>query len=121
MSNTQETLDFFFSKLTALIEKLPLSHENKNLLWVDTYGKFYEEKMVSKSGSYTQGVTTEWQLQKFYEQFRKNLFNSPVKVEGIWMEELEKLDPSKEKIQTLPSISNKPPKSWQARIFSTFA
>jgi hypothetical protein len=115
-----ETLDFFFSSLTALIEKLPLSHESKNLLWIDSYGKFYEEKIISKDGSYTRGVTTEWQLQNYYHEFLDNLNKTSIKVEGNCLEKLEELDPSRREPKGVIPTLNRPTKTWQARIWSTF-
>jgi hypothetical protein len=70
---TQKRIDGYFDKLTDYINKLPLSDKGRNYLWMHSFCQFYDEQVQSECGKNTYGIQTEWQLQRFIEQFKKNL------------------------------------------------
>ena len=90
----QNKIDSYFEKLTEFINKLPLSDKGKNYIWSDSFCKFYDEPVISENGTNTYGIQTEWQLQRFIEEFKKNLKKSRLKAIEKWTDELNHIEPS---------------------------
>jgi len=91
---TQNRIDGYFEKLTEFINKIPLSDKGKNYIWMLSYCRFYDEPVPSENGKNTYGIQTEWQLQRFIEQFKKNLQKLRIKRFEAYSKELENLLPS---------------------------
>lgn len=90
----QNRIDGYFEKLTEFIKKLPLSDKGRNYLWFISFCQFYDELVLSENGKSTYGIQTEWQLQRFIQQFKKNLEKSRVKAIEQWTDELNNIEPS---------------------------
>ena len=90
---TQNRIDGYFEKLTEFINNTPLSDKGKNYIWMHSYCQFYDEPVPSENGKNTYGIQTEWQLQRFIEQFKKNLQKLRIKRFEAYSKELENLLP----------------------------
>jgi hypothetical protein len=90
----QNRIDGYFEKLTEFINKIPLSDKGKNYIWMHSYCQFYDEPVPSENGKNTYGIQTEWQLQRFIEQFKKNFQKLRIKRFEAYSKELENLLPS---------------------------
>jgi len=91
---TQNSIDDYFEKLTEFINKIPLSDKGRNYLWFNSFCQFYDEPVPSENGKNTYGIQTEWQLQRFIEQFKKNFQKLRIKRFEAYSKELENLLPS---------------------------
>jgi len=91
---TQNRIDGYFEKLTEFINKIPLSDKGRNYLWFNSFCQFYDEPVPSENGKNTYGIQTEWQLQRFIEQFKKNFQKLRIKRFEAYSKELENLLPS---------------------------
>lgn len=80
-------------KLTEFINKIPLSDKGKNYLWYISFCQFYDEPVLSENGKTTYGIQTEWQLQRFIEQFKKNFQKLRLKAVEKWTDELNNIEP----------------------------
>lgn len=89
----QNRIDGYFEKLTEFINKIPLSDKGKNYLWFISFCQFYEEPVLSENGKTTYGIQTEWQLQRFIEQFKKNFQKLRLKAVEKWTDELNNIEP----------------------------
>lgn len=89
----QNRIDGYFEKLTEFINKMPLSDKGKNYLWFISFCQFYDEPVVSENGKTTYGIQTEWQLQRFIEQFKKNFQKLRLKAVEKWTDELNIIEP----------------------------
>ena len=89
----QNRIDGYFEKLTEFINKIPLSDKGKNYLWFISFCQFYDEPVLSENGKTTYGIQTEWQLQRFIEQFKKNFQKLRLKVVEKWTDELNNIEP----------------------------
>ncbi|WP_335637058.1 hypothetical protein [Maribacter arcticus] len=92
--DVQKRIDGYFEKMTDFINKLPLTDKGRNYIWFDSFCKFYDELVLSEDGSTTYGIQTEWQLQKFIEQFKNNLKNLRLKAVEKWTDEINNIEPS---------------------------
>ena len=92
-NNIQNKIDGYFDKLTEFINKIPLSDKGKNYLWFISFCQFYDEPVLSENGKTTYGIQTEWQLQRFIEQFKKNFQKLRLKVVEKWTDELNNIEP----------------------------
>lgn len=90
----QNRIDGYFEKLTEFINKIPLSDKGKNYLWYISFCQFYDEPVLSENGKTTYGIQTEWQLQRFIEQFKKNFQKLRLKAVEKWTDELNRIEPS---------------------------
>lgn len=90
----QNRIDGYFEKLTEFINKLPLSDKGRNYIWFISFCQFYDELVLSENGKTTYGIQTEWQLQRFIEQFKKNLQKPRLKAVEKWTDELNNIEPS---------------------------
>lgn len=90
----QNRIDGYFEKLTEFINKLPLSDKGKNYLWFISFCQFYDEPVPAENGKTTYGIQTEWQLQRFIEQFKKNFQKLRLKAVEKWTDELNNIEPS---------------------------
>lgn len=94
MSKIQNKIDLVFNQLTEYINRLPITNEAKNYIWLDSFTKFYDSyQPIDEEGTkMTYGIQTEWQLKKFREQFNSNI--SKLRINNIkkWTEELNKID-----------------------------
>lgn len=90
----QNRIDGYFEKLTEFINKIPLSDKGKNYLWFISFCQFYDEPVLSENGKTTYGIQTEWQLQRFIEQFKNNFKKLRLKAVEKWTDELNRIDPS---------------------------
>ena len=79
-------------ELTEFISKLPLSDKGKNYLWYFSYCQFYYELTLSENGKTTYGIQTEWQLQRFIEQFKKNFQKLRLKAVEEWTDKLHNIE-----------------------------
>ncbi len=93
-SKMQNRIDGYFEKLTEFISKLPLSDKGRNYLWFISFCQFYDEPVLSENGKTTYGIQTEWQLQRFIEQFKNNFKKLRLKAVEKWTDELNRIDPS---------------------------
>ena len=93
-SKMQNRIDGYFEKLTEFISKLPLSDKGRNYLWFISFCQFYDEPVLSENDKTTYGTQTEWQLQRFIEQFKKNFQKLRLKAVEKWTDELNRIDPS---------------------------
>jgi hypothetical protein len=91
---TQNRIDGYFEKLTEFINKIPLSDKGRNFLWYNSYYQFYDEPVPSENGKNTYGIQTEWQLQRFIEQFKKNFQKLRLKAVEKYTDELNRIEPS---------------------------
>lgn len=89
----QNRIDGYFEKLTEFINKLPLSDKGRNYLWYISFCQFYDELVLSENGKTTYGIQTEWQLQRFIEQFKKNFQKLRLKAVEKWTDELNNIEP----------------------------
>ena len=89
----QNRIDGYFEKLTEFINKIPLSDKGKNYLWYISFCQFYDEPILSENGKTTYGIQTEWQLQRFIEQFKKNFQKLRLKAVEKWTDELNNIEP----------------------------
>lgn len=92
----QNRIDGYFDKLTEFINKIPLSDKGKNYLWFISFCQFYDEPVLSENGKTTYGIKTEWQLQRFIEQFKKNIKNiKKLRLKAVekWTDELNNIEP----------------------------
>ena len=89
----QNRIDGYFEKLTEFINKIPLSDKGKNYLWYISFCQFYDEPVLSENGKTTYGIQTEWQLQRFIEQFKKNFQKLRLKAVEKWTDELNNIEP----------------------------
>lgn len=89
----QIRIDGYFEKLTEFINKIPLSDKGKNYLWFISFCQFYDELVLSENGKTTYGIQTEWQLQRFIEQFKKNFQKLRLKAVEKWTDELNNIEP----------------------------
>ena len=90
----QNRIDAEFDKLTEFINKLPLSYNYRNYLWMDSFCQFYDEPVKSENGKTTYGIQTEWQLQIFIEKFKKNIKKLRLKTVENWTDNLNNIEPS---------------------------
>lgn len=90
----QNRIDGYFEKLTKFINKIPLSDKGKNYLWFISFCQFYDEPVLSENDKTTYGIQTEWQLQRFIEQFKKNFQKLRLKAVEKWTDELNRIEPS---------------------------
>lgn len=90
----QNRIDGYFEKLTEFINKIPLSDKGKNYLWFISFCQFYDEPVLSENGKTTYGIQTEWQLQRFIEQFKKNFQKLRLNAVEKWTDELNRIEPS---------------------------
>lgn len=90
----QSRIDGYFEKLTEFINKLPLSDKGKNYIWFVSFCQFYDEPVLSENGKTTYGIQTEWQLQRFIEQFKNNFQKLRIKAVQKWTDELNRIEPS---------------------------
>ena len=90
----QNRIDGYFEKLTEFISKLPLSDKGRNYLWFISFCQFYDEPVLSENGKTTYGIQTEWQLQRFIEQFKNNFKKLRLKAVEKWTDELNRIEPS---------------------------
>jgi len=90
----QNRIDGYFEKLTEFINKIPLSDKGKNYIWMHSFCQFYDEPVLSENGKTTYGIQTEWQLQRFIEQFKKNFQKLRLKAVEKWTDELNNIEPS---------------------------
>jgi len=93
MSNLQNRIDNYFRQLEKFINKLPLTEKGKKYIWFDSFIRFYDEPVLDEKGNTTYGIQTEWQLQRFIEQFKQNLQKSRLKAIEKWTDELNKIEP----------------------------
>lgn len=93
-SKMQNRIDGYFEKLTEFISKLPLSDKGRNYLWFISFCQFYDEPVLSENGKTTYGIQTEWQLQRFIEQFKNNFKKLRLKAVEKWTDELNRIEPS---------------------------
>jgi hypothetical protein len=89
----QNRIDGYFEKLTEFINKLPLSDKGRNYLWYISFSQFYDELILSENGKNTYGIQTEWQLQRFIEQFKKNFQRLRIKAVEKYTDELNNIEP----------------------------
>jgi hypothetical protein len=89
----QNRIDGYFEKLTEFINKIPLSDKGKNYLWFISFCQFYDEPVLSENGKTTYGIQTEWQLQRFIEQFKKNFQKLRLMAVEKWTDELNNIEP----------------------------
>ena len=89
----QNRIEGYFEKLTEFINKIPLSDKGKNYLWYISFCQFYDEPVLSENGKTTYGIQTEWQLQRFIEQFKKNFQKLRLKAVEKWTDELNNIEP----------------------------
>lgn len=89
----QNRIDGYFEKLTEFINKITLSDKGKNYLWFISFCQFYDEPVLSENGKTTYGIQTEWQLQRFIEQFKKNFQKLRLKAVEKWTDELNNIEP----------------------------
>jgi hypothetical protein len=89
----QNRIDGYFEKLSEFINKIPLSDKGKNYLWFISFCQFYDEPVLSENGKTTYGIQTEWQLQRFIEQFKKNFQKLRLKAVEKWTDELNNIEP----------------------------
>jgi hypothetical protein len=90
----QNRIDGYFEKLTEFINKIPLSDKGKNYLWFISFCQFYDEPVLSENDKTTYGIQTEWQLQRFIEQFKKNFQKLRLNAVEKWTDELNRIEPS---------------------------
>jgi len=90
----QNRIDGYFDKLTEFINNLPISDKGKNYLWFVSFCKFYDEPVLAEDGKTTYGIQTEWQLQRFIEQFKKNFQKLRLNAVKKWTDELNRIEPS---------------------------
>jgi len=90
----QNRIDGYFEKLTEYINKLPLSDKGRNYLWFISFCQFYNVPVLSENDKTTYGIQTEWQLQRFIEQFKKNFQKLRLKAVEKWTDELNRIEPS---------------------------
>lgn len=90
----QNRINGYFEKLTEFINKIPLSYKGKSYIYLHSYLQFYEVPILSENGQPTIGIQTEWQLQKFIEQFKKNFQKLRLKAVEKWTDELNMIEPS---------------------------
>lgn len=90
--NIQNRIDGYFEKLTEFINKLPLSDKGINFLWFISFCQFYDEPVLSENGKTTYGIQTEWQLQRFIEQFKKNFQKLRLKAVEKWTDDLNNIE-----------------------------
>lgn len=90
----QNRIDGYFEKLTEFISKLPLSDKGKTYLWYISFCQFYDEPVPTDNDQITYGIQTEWQLQRFIEQFKKNFQKTRLKAIEKWTDELNRIEPS---------------------------
>jgi hypothetical protein len=90
----QNRIDGYFEKLTEFINKIPLSDKEKNYLWFISFCQFYDEPVLSENDKTTYGIQTEWQLQRFIEQFKKNIQKLRLNAVEKWTDELNRIEPS---------------------------
>ncbi|HPO47924.1 MAG TPA: hypothetical protein PLS09_03590, partial [Paludibacteraceae bacterium] len=90
----QNRIDGYFEKLTEFINKIPLSDKEKNYLWFISFCQFYDEPVLSENDKTTYGIQTEWQLQRFIEQFKKNFQKLRLNAVEKWTDELNRIEPS---------------------------
>jgi len=90
----QNRIDGYFEKLTEFINKIPLSDKRKNYLWFISFCQFYDEPVLSENDKTTYGIQTEWQLQRFIEQFKKNFQKLRLNAIEKWTDELNRIEPS---------------------------
>lgn len=91
----QNRIDGYFNKLIDFIKKLPLTNNGKNQFMFTALCKFYDEQVISEDGSFTYGIKSEWQLQRFIEQFKKDFQKTRIKAIEKWTDKLNKLETSK--------------------------
>jgi hypothetical protein len=91
---TQKIIDCYFDKLTDYINKLPLPDEARNYLWMDSFCQFYDKPVQSECGKNTYGIQTNWQLQRFIEQFKIRLNDLRIKAIEIYTDKLNRIEPS---------------------------
>jgi len=91
----QNRIDGYFDKLTEFIETLPMTEKGKNYIWFDSFCKFYDQPVISEHGSPTYGIKSEWQLQRFIEQFKRNIQKTRIKAIEKFTDELNKLETKK--------------------------
>ena len=89
----QLKIDKYFSQLEIFINKLPLNEEGKNYIWFHSFIQFYDTLIGSETGKPTYGIQTEWQLQRFIEQFKTNFQKLRLKRMEAYSKELENLPP----------------------------
>ncbi len=89
----QNRIDGYFEKLAEFINKLPLSEMARSYIWLDSFYKFYDDPVLSENGKTTYGIKTEWQLQRFNEQFKKNFQKLRLKAVEKWTDELNNIEP----------------------------
>ncbi len=93
--HTQNVVDNLFFYLAGGILELPITKENKKLLFWDTVERLYVAPTPLENGNYTYGVKTEWQLDRFTEQFDRD-FKKLRKQRVIeWSVNIDGLEPSK--------------------------
>ena len=90
----QNRIDGYFEKLTEFINKLPLTDKDRHYIWFISFCQFYDQPVLSENGKTTYGIQTEWQLQRFIEQFKKNFQKLRLKAVEKWTDELNKIEPS---------------------------
>jgi len=89
----QNRVDGYFEKLTEFINKLPLTDEGRKYIWMHSFCQFYDESVLSENGKTTYGIQTEWQLQRFIEQFKKKFQELRIKAVEKWTDELNNIEP----------------------------
>jgi hypothetical protein len=89
----QNRIDGYFEKLTEFINKIPLSDKGRNYIWMHSFCQFYDEPVLSENGKTTYGIQTEWQLQRFIEQFKDNFQKLRLKAVEKWTDELNNIEP----------------------------
>jgi len=91
---TQKRIDCYFDKLTDYINKLPVPVKVRNYVWIESYSEFYDNLSPSECGKNNNGIKTIWQLQRFDEQFKKNIEKLRLRAVEKFTDELNRIEPS---------------------------
>jgi len=89
----QIKIDNYFKQLEIFINKLPLTEKGKKFIWFDSFIKFYDTIQITENGSFTYGIQTKWQVNKFSEQFKNNIQKLRLKHFEVYSKELDNLPP----------------------------
>ncbi len=91
IKQVQKKIDEYFNKLELFIQKIPISEKGRNYIWFDSFIRFYDHPAITEDGSFTIGIQTEWQLQQFIEQFKKNFQKLRIRRMEDYSKELNEL------------------------------
>lgn len=96
-------INSYFFQLVEFVNKLPLNEYGKSYIILHSYHQIYDNPNKSENGKTTYGIQTEWQLQRFIEQFKKNFQKLRLMAVEKYTDELNKIKPS----EAVAKIDNK--------------